>query len=1242
MEHLTIKVHDHSLHPSPVQQFEISLPATSTVEDLKKEVSAITKKPIDLFDLKQKFVNLLSDSMNQDVLTAHGFLSEKATPVLMIKSEKAKQLDIEYTKKLQEQSAIPPKTSSQTTEIAPDYNLSQFPPLSSPMLGYHVGLSNQGATCYLNSLIQTLFMTPEFRAAIYDWSFDDFCRSLFSQKLAEKKDSSTSAENSSSIDDAADEEEKYQKWKAKTEPTCVPRQLQRLFLKLQLSSKKAITTTKLTKSFGWKAVDSFTQHDVQELNRVLCDALENVWKGTEKENLINNLYQGQMKDYVECLRCGYESARKASFLDVPLVLKEFGSTTVIGSVQEALKKFVEVEKLDGDNLYYCEKCNLKVEAKKGLKFTSLPYLLTLHLKRFDYDFELDRRIKLNHRVEFPEILDMNDFLNETSSKKEINKLENIEQPVSQIDSNKEEEETKSKDSTNSMPPTTPPPPVPSTSTIRNQMLTAALKNGPNVYELYSVLVHDGDAMKGHYYAYVWSFAEKQWYCFDDSQVSFIDKLDIIKAYGGSKSKGNSASSAYMLVYRRHDPERNISECLKEEIPTSLINSYEEDIKRAEAIKAEKERQKSMITFKVYYQQNPLPKEIYLNKDDTYDTLTKLAAQALNLTSYLPNRFRLRDYNTYYETPGKPYVGPILEQTLDEFKFFGLKSVMAETIENEELGFLKYQPETHFTVRLAVYDNKTEKWVPGIPSNNSSSSICPFLSVPKVATVHDLKLILEEMTHIPKEKSIVVVEANPPVEMDVSKEDILVKNQPYYCNEGTKIWVEERTEPQREEGAEETPKSNARAIEEINRIKNSIQLFFNEPSGASEGITYKHVVSIDKTSTLLNLKKMIQAKIKLSLDEFKVSKGVAPSYVQLKDENETLTSLGLGNGMKITVEKGKPMRKGEIVIKFVYFDPQRSNPTYNPNFNKKDNQDGKPDDPSKQTENEKDSIDNTNNGILFDLFQLAIPGKYTIRQAKQMIIEHFNTIQEEHQKKTPTSVTAPLPSLYPISYIGDVESLNIRLRKFNMLPDFVPGNILCDDMVINQVATFVYMTPEFAVQTLPKGQPEMKKSKDDDIVIFLQEFDPKTFTLGPKFEFLTHEDEKLGTFRDRICEEVKINSELGLVQADKFDGISPLSVPGMTWVKAIKGQQSIDKSEADDASTYDPQLTVRSLRLCDGDLLLYRDFQIPLKELTPEEEKVIKENHKKKISSITTITTVSSSRREENLVIKATDLSIDDI
>ena len=35
------------------------------------------------------------------------------------------------------------------------------------------GLSNQGATCYLNSLLQSLYMTPEFRAGLYEWTYDE-------------------------------------------------------------------------------------------------------------------------------------------------------------------------------------------------------------------------------------------------------------------------------------------------------------------------------------------------------------------------------------------------------------------------------------------------------------------------------------------------------------------------------------------------------------------------------------------------------------------------------------------------------------------------------------------------------------------------------------------------------------------------------------------------------------------------------------------------------------------------------------------------------------------------------------------------------------------------------------------------------------------------------------------------------------------------------------------------------------
>lgn len=47
---------------------------------------------------------------------------------------------------------------------------------------------------------------------------------------------------------------------------------------------------------------------------------------------------------------------------------------------------------------------------QGLRFLHFPYLLTLQLKRFDFDYTTMHRIKLNDRMTFPEDLDMGSFI----------------------------------------------------------------------------------------------------------------------------------------------------------------------------------------------------------------------------------------------------------------------------------------------------------------------------------------------------------------------------------------------------------------------------------------------------------------------------------------------------------------------------------------------------------------------------------------------------------------------------------------------------------------------------------------------------------------------------------------------------------------------------------------------------------------------------------------------------------------
>ena len=82
-------------------------------------------------------------------------------------------------------------------------------------------------------------------------------------------------------------------------------------------------------------------------------------------------------------------------------------------MNEALAEYLKTEILDGSNQYNCGSCDQKRDAEKGLKITKLPYLLTIQLKRFDFDYEIMDRVKLSDRVEFPFEADFSEFVPES-------------------------------------------------------------------------------------------------------------------------------------------------------------------------------------------------------------------------------------------------------------------------------------------------------------------------------------------------------------------------------------------------------------------------------------------------------------------------------------------------------------------------------------------------------------------------------------------------------------------------------------------------------------------------------------------------------------------------------------------------------------------------------------------------------------------------------------------------------------
>ncbi|EQC29309.1 hypothetical protein SDRG_12978 [Saprolegnia diclina VS20] len=200
------------------------------------------------------------------------------------------------------------------------------------------GLRSTGATCYLNSLLQTLFLAPELRTRLYQ--------------------SSSSANEGSLL-----------------------LELQLLFARLQLrTDRKVIDTTSLTQSLGWTSTDALQQHDVHELYHVFLDALDASLQGGPDKSLVKDLYQGTLKDSVQCVTCGHESSHLDSFLDLSL-----GITSTATSVEEAIAAFLARERLVEENQRICDLCGTKQNAIKRLSLAQLPPILTLQLKRFAWD-----------------------------------------------------------------------------------------------------------------------------------------------------------------------------------------------------------------------------------------------------------------------------------------------------------------------------------------------------------------------------------------------------------------------------------------------------------------------------------------------------------------------------------------------------------------------------------------------------------------------------------------------------------------------------------------------------------------------------------------------------------------------------------------------------------------------------------------------------------------------------------------
>jgi ubiquitin carboxyl-terminal hydrolase 47 len=400
-----------------------------------------------------------------------------------------------------------------------------------------------------------------------------------------------------------------------------------------------------------------------------------------------------MTNYVRCKECGNESQKEDSFLEISLVMRPFGSKEVLSSVGESLDYCLKPETLEGDNQYFCDKCQKKVDAMKGCKFSKLPYLLCFQLKRFDYDFSTFTRVKLNGEMRFPLLLDMNGYMArgmDTGGGEEDKEADGGDAVSSTAGEpeGKSCEEPSASGGLDEGKAEAGIPPLPdlvdaegnkSPEQAKEEEVAAMgeeersfeatwqtaqvlEEKGQDMYELYGVLIHSGSALGGHYYAYIRHLEDGQWYSFNDSTVTRIDVETVKRAWGGQwaagtaaagaaaakrplfKGTGYSGANAYMLMYRRLEPSRNARFPTDEEVPAHVREGVGKDEERAAKEKEEQDERQNALTLRVGTVPGQDGVQVVVSRKDTLAVVREKVWKALKLDQTLPlDCLRLREY-----------------------------------------------------------------------------------------------------------------------------------------------------------------------------------------------------------------------------------------------------------------------------------------------------------------------------------------------------------------------------------------------------------------------------------------------------------------------------------------------------------------------------------------------------------------------------------------------------------------------
>ncbi|EGC34643.1 hypothetical protein DICPUDRAFT_34644 [Dictyostelium purpureum] len=423
----------------------------------------------------------------------------------------------------------------------------------------YVGLKNQGATCYMNSLLQQLFSSPHLRNGILSMNLSNLVNSVLElqQQLQQQQPSPSQQPNqqqqptngyqpplppptfqNSNSQQLHQQQQNLlyptnpgsgmiqininnKELQKKAEDYNLLNQLQLLFVYLQESSKKYYDPYNLCRTirnYNGEIINPGIQMDAYEFFLLLLEKLEDLMKEMPQKNILKQSYGGVLTNQIISKECTHRSHREEPFLSLSMDVKNKRS------LAESLASFIDEELLVGDNKYKCESCDGRVDAIKRTLIDRCPNTLILQLKRFEFDLDNMRNIKLNDFYEFPMLLDIEPFTVESVERKEKS----------------------------------------------NILMMSSMDPNEYKYTLSGIVLHQGTADSGHYISLI-KDTNGSWFELNDTLVLPYDPNRIpIDCFGGFDEvremdkdtqkpimvKRPKTCNAYMLFYNKVIPNYN--------------------------------------------------------------------------------------------------------------------------------------------------------------------------------------------------------------------------------------------------------------------------------------------------------------------------------------------------------------------------------------------------------------------------------------------------------------------------------------------------------------------------------------------------------------------------------------------------------------------------------------------------------------------------------------------------------------